>query len=67
MPEKDIPSKEETIARTIEFGWKYQDNDNLNLSVKPSKFKIFVNGNNKFDKMENLKFSLNFNLNDENI
>ena len=67
MSEKDIKNKKITIARTIDFGWKYQDNDNLNLSVKPSKFKIFVNGNNKFDKMENLKFSLNFNLNDENI
>ena len=31
-----------------------------NLLVEPSKYKIFDNGNNKFDKMENLKFLLIF-------
>ena len=67
MSEKDIKNKKITIARTIKFGWEYLDNNNLNLSVDPSIYKIFLNENNKFDKMENLKFSLNFNLNDENI
>ena len=67
MSEKDIKNKKITIARTIKFGWEYLDNNNLNLSVDPSIYKIFLNGNNKFAKMENLKFSLNFNLNDENI
>ena len=67
ITEQDISSKVDIIAKTIEFGWKNQENDKLNLLVDPSKYKIFVNANNKFDKMENLKFTLDFQINDENI
>lgn len=67
IPEKDILSKVDMIAKSIEFSWICSDKYKLNLSVDPSKYKIFVNGNNKFDKMENLRFSLNFKIEDENI
>ena len=67
IPEQDISSKVDIIAKTIEFCWRHQDNDKLNLLVDPSKYKIFVNANNKFDNMENLKFTLDFQVNDENI
>ena len=66
MSEHDILSKIDIIAKTIEFAWN-KKHQKLNLSVDPSKYKIFVNGNNKFDKMENLKFSLNFDMTKETV
>ena len=67
MKEQDISSKVDIIAKTIEFCWRYQYNENLFLLVDPSRYKIFVNANNKFDKMVYLKFALDFQINDENI
>ena len=58
MTEDQIPAKIEIISKIIKFAWKYQDNKFINLSVDPSKYKIFVNQNNKFDKIENIKFKV---------
>ena len=33
----------------------------IHLSVDPSKYKIFVNQNNSFDKIENIRFKEDFN------
>ena len=33
IPEQDISSKVDTIAKTIGFGWENQENDKLNLLV----------------------------------
>ena len=66
IPEKDIISKLDIIASTIEFAWN-KKHEKLNLAVDPSKYKIFVNGNNKFDYMENLSFSLKFDMTEDYV
>ena len=60
IPKEQIPSKIESISKIIKFTWEYQDNEFINLSVDPSKYKIFVNQNNEFEKIEKLRFEEEF-------
>jgi len=59
MKSEVIIEKIEAIPQIIKFAWKYRGNEYLNLSVNPDNFRIFLNRNNEFDKIENLKFEEN--------
>ena len=60
ITKEQIPQKIEAISKIIAFAWKYQDDKFLNLSVDPTKYKIFVNQNDSFNKIENLRFEEDF-------
>lgn len=60
LPKEKIPEKKESISKIINFAWKYQDDGSINLSVDPAKYKIFVNQNNEFEKIEKLRFEEDF-------
>ena len=60
IPKEQIPEKAESISKIIKFSWKYQDNEFINLSIDPAKYKIFINQNDQFEKIEKLRFEEEF-------
>lgn len=59
MSSEILLSKIDIIPKIIKFAWEYQDNEFLNLAVNPEKYIVFVNRNNEFDKINNLRFDEN--------
>ena len=66
-----IISKKEIIPKIIKFIWDYQSNENenknLNILVDVTKYKIFVSQNDEIDKIANLSYTINFDLNKPEI
>ena len=60
MNEGQIPARIEIISKIIKFAWRYQDNQFINLAVDPRNYRIFVNQNNRFKRIENIRFKEEF-------
>ncbi len=60
MNQAQIPAKIEIISKIIKFAWRYQDNQFINLAVDPRNYQIFVNQNNRFKRIENIRFKDEF-------
>lgn len=62
----ELISKKEIIPKIIKFIWDYQskqdENKYLNILVDVTKYKIFVSQNDEINKIENLSYTINFDL-----